>query len=215
MWQPQEFQAVPWLPGSRRQGKRTPPYAAARDYRRRAWCSRIGARSAQGSIPNWTPRSLSREQNCLGTQPAVPRVVEKESYFITALLPPPPTLTPAYLARTWSLEPSLRVIHVVERVAAGLALLLLAPFGAVVAIIIYFLSRSTPLVRHTRVGWRGAPLPMLKFRTMWSSGEASGRLLAIENVSGEIPSTKGAADTRVGSRFAAFCRRHSIDELPQ
>ena len=102
-----------------------------------------------------------------------------------------------------------------ERVAAGLALLLLAPFGAVVAIIIYFLSRSTPLVRHTRVGWRGAPLPMLKFRTMWSSGEVSGRLLAIENVSGEIPSTKGAADTRVGSRFAAFCRRHSIDELPQ
>ena len=102
-----------------------------------------------------------------------------------------------------------------ERVAAGLALLLLAPFGAVVAIMIYCLSRSTPLVRHTRVGWRGAPLPMLKFRTMWSSGEASGRLLAIENVSGEIPFTKGAGDTRVGSRFAAFCRRHSIDELPQ
>ena len=50
---------------------------------------------------------------------------------------------------------------------------------------------------------------------MWSSGEAAGRLLAIENVSGGIPSTKGAGDTRVGSRFAAFCRRYSIDELPQ
>jgi len=37
----------------------------------------------------------------------------------------------------------------------------------------------------------------------------------IEKVVEEMPKPKLAADPRVTSAFAAFCRRHSIDELPQ
>jgi lipopolysaccharide/colanic/teichoic acid biosynthesis glycosyltransferase len=94
-------------------------------------------------------------------------------------------------------------------------MLVLSPVAIVIAATIVVLSRRGPLVRHTRVGWRGVELPMLKFRTMWDDGEAPGHLFAIEDVSGTVPVTKTAGDSRVHSRFAAFCRRYSLDELPQ
>ncbi len=84
-----------------------------------------------------------------------------------------------------------------------------------IAIIVAVLSRRSPLVSHTRVGWRGAPLPVLKFRTMWTDSEPPRRLAVIEDVSGSVPAYKSAGDPRVTSRFAAFCRRFSVDELPQ
>lgn len=129
-------------------------------------------------------------------------------------------MTPAYPAKSFSITgPApgglLGVIYGVERVVAVGALLLLAPLALVIAIVIFTLSRRSPLVSHTRVGWRGAPLTMLKFRTMWTDGQVAGPLLAIENVSGSVPASKGLRDSRVTSRFAAFCRRYSLDELPQ
>jgi exopolysaccharide production protein ExoY len=58
-------------------------------------------------------------------------------------------------------------------------------------------------------------LPMLKFRTMWDAGIPPAGRFAVETVSGPVPTSKCSADPRVKSRFAAFCRRHSLDELPQ
>jgi lipopolysaccharide/colanic/teichoic acid biosynthesis glycosyltransferase len=74
------------------------------------------------------------------------------------------------------------------------------------------LSRRNPLIRHRRVGWQRRPLAMLKFRTMWDDSP-SGARWTIEEVSGFVPEKIG--DARVNGRFAAFCRRHSLDELPQ
>jgi exopolysaccharide production protein ExoY len=129
-------------------------------------------------------------------------------------------MTPAYPAKTFSISgPApgglLGVVYGMERVIAVAALLLLSPLALIIALAIFALSRRSPLVSHTRVGWRGAPLPMLKFRTMWTNGQLPGPLLAIENVSGSVPASKGVQDSRVTSRFAAFCRRYSLDELPQ
>jgi exopolysaccharide production protein ExoY len=56
---------------------------------------------------------------------------------------------------------------------------------------------------------------MLKFRTMWDTESRMAGRFAIENVSGFVPTLKCSVDPRVTSRFAAFCRRHSLDELPQ
>jgi len=56
---------------------------------------------------------------------------------------------------------------------------------------------------------------MLKFRTMWDPAIVRAQRFTIESVSGFVPASKLAADDRVKSRFAAFCRRHSLDELPQ
>jgi exopolysaccharide production protein ExoY len=105
--------------------------------------------------------------------------------------------------------------HGIERVAASLALVILAPVALVIAITIALLSRRNPLIRHKRVGWRGQPLSMLKFRTMWTAGRDARGRFAIERVSGPVPASKHSSDSRVSSRFAAFCRRHSLDEIPQ
>ena len=105
--------------------------------------------------------------------------------------------------RTVSLP--LRTIYMFEPVAAAAALVLLLPVLIVVATAITALARRSPLIRHTRVGWRGETLAMLKFRTMWG---------ACESVDCD-PTVKLADDPRITSRFAAWCRRTSIDELPQ
>lgn len=91
----------------------------------------------------------------------------------------------------------------------------LFPVAIVIAVTIVILSRRCPLVRHARAGWHGAELPMLKFRTMWGDDGKRGSLFAIEDVSGAVPVAKTSRDARVRSRFAAFCRRYSLDELPQ
>jgi exopolysaccharide production protein ExoY len=99
----------------------------------------------------------------------------------------------------------LRNIYMFEPVAAAVALALLLPVLIVVAAAITALSRRSPLIRHTRVGWQGETLAMWKFRTMWGADEAVDC----------DPTIKLADDPRVTSRFAAWCRRTSVDELPQ
>jgi len=129
-------------------------------------------------------------------------------------------LTPSSTAGTYSLTApkpgyGLRVLCGVERAIAVLALAALIPFMPGIALIIFVLSRRGPLVRHQRAGWRGVPLAMLKLRTMWNGQQRIGPFRWIEDVSGSIDEAKSANDPRVTSRFAAVCRRHSLDELPQ
>lgn len=105
--------------------------------------------------------------------------------------------------------------YAIERFAAALLLILLSPLLLLLVIAIAVLSRSGPFVRHARVGWRGESLRMLKFRTMWGGEAAVGRFQFIEDVCGPPMGDKRAEDARVTSRFAAVCRRYSLDELPQ
>lgn len=101
-----------------------------------------------------------------------------------------------------------------ERLAALLLLLVTLPVVAACALVLWRRSGRTPLIAHRRVGWRGAPLWMLKLRTM--EGESRGRPGWIEPIDDDRgPERKSAEDARVASPFARFCRRHSIDELPQ
>ncbi|MCU1259213.1 MAG: sugar transferase [Bryobacterales bacterium] len=106
-------------------------------------------------------------------------------------------------------------IYRVEPIVASFALVATLPVTLAVGITIALLSRRSPLIRHTRVGWRGAPLGMLKFRTMWNSDMPRARALLIEDVADAVPHSKVKRDPRVRSRFAALCRRYSLDELPQ
>jgi exopolysaccharide production protein ExoY len=96
-----------------------------------------------------------------------------------------------------------------------MALIILMPFLAAIAAATIAISRRNPFIRHNRVGWRGTPLRMLKFRTMWAEDDTPAAFFLIEDVSGVVPAMKFNGDARVKSRFAAFCRRHSLDELPQ
>ncbi len=105
-----------------------------------------------------------------------------------------------------------------ERVGAVVLAAILSPLVAGCALAVGVLSRRSPLIAHRRVGWRGQPLWMLKLRTMWSRQDAgAGRGFRwIEYIDDEAgPQSKHACDPRVTSRLARFCRRHSIDEIPQ
>jgi exopolysaccharide production protein ExoY len=109
----------------------------------------------------------------------------------------------------------LRWIYRVEPVVATIALAILFPVAVVIGTVIAVLSGRSPLIRHTRVGQRGLPLPMLKFRTMWEVGRPRNYSSLVEDVSGSVPESKKDADPRVVSSFAALCRRYSLDEIPQ
>jgi len=105
-----------------------------------------------------------------------------------------------------------------ERIAAAALLVMLSPVLAVTGIVIWLLSRRPPLVAHARVGQGGAPIWVLKFRSMWSRSAVRGGRPAgfVERLKTEpVPELKNPMDPRITSPFAAFCRKFSIDELPQ
>jgi lipopolysaccharide/colanic/teichoic acid biosynthesis glycosyltransferase len=105
-----------------------------------------------------------------------------------------------------------------ERVFALLIFVTLLPFLIVAGVVVVLLSRRCPLVAHARVGRNGKSIRVLKLRTMWSGAASQpgpSRYL-IEHLRREpVLDVKKSDDPRVTSAFAAFCRRYSIDELPQ
>ena len=108
-----------------------------------------------------------------------------------------------------------QAVGICERLASVGLFAVVSPVLAVSAVAISLLSRRTPLIAHRRVGWRGSTLWMLKLRTMWDR-ESSGCAGWIEYIDDEAgPQSKQEGDPRVANSFARFCRRHSIDELPQ
>jgi exopolysaccharide production protein ExoY len=111
--------------------------------------------------------------------------------------------------------PRWHAVELCERAAAVLLLAASAPLWIPCAVALAAFSGRSPLIAHRRVGWRGETLWMMKLRTMWGRGRDESRAW-VEYVADEAgPEQKQAADPRVGNRFAHFCRRHSIDEVPQ
>jgi exopolysaccharide production protein ExoY len=127
-----------------------------------------------------------------------------------------PVLQPAATETDWTWQ----ALFACERAAAIIVLLLALPLLAACALALWIISGCSPLIAHRRVGWRGAPLWMFKLRTMrGGKGGREGndrRPAWIEHIDDDRgPELKSASDSRVCGRFARFCRRHSIDELPQ
>ena len=107
--------------------------------------------------------------------------------------------------------------EIVERCAGAFMLAIATPLVAMAAVAIVTLSRRSPLVAHLRVGKDRKPLWIWKLRTMWGTGEADPlKFDWIEYVIADpVEGGKDPFDPRVRSPFASFCRRHSLDELPQ
>jgi lipopolysaccharide/colanic/teichoic acid biosynthesis glycosyltransferase len=110
-----------------------------------------------------------------------------------------------------------KAIGAVERLLALVLLAVALPGLMVVACITMALSRRSPLIAHRRVGHGGRDIWVLKLRTMWHPSRRPYCLSPfVEEVVDEFASdVKSQADSRVTSRFAAFCRKFSIDECPQ
>jgi exopolysaccharide production protein ExoY len=107
-------------------------------------------------------------------------------------------------------SPAWAAVDIGERLAAGILLGALLPLLATVGIVIWCLSRRPPLVA-------GATLWVLKFRSMWPNSAAGPwKKGLVERLKAEpVPELKRPKDPRITSPFAAFCRKFSIDELPQ
>lgn len=96
---------------------------------------------------------------------------------------------------------------------ASVGLVLLAPFLAIIAIVVKMQDRGPVFFRQIRIGKNGEPFEMLKFRSMVVDAEARKAAL-MELNEGHGGLFKLTADPRV-TRFGQLLRDWSIDELPQ
>jgi undecaprenyl-phosphate galactose phosphotransferase/putative colanic acid biosynthesis UDP-glucose lipid carrier transferase len=100
---------------------------------------------------------------------------------------------------SWSERAAKRAVDIT---VAGIALPLLAPFLGMVALGVLITSGRPILFRQNRRGFAGRTFEILKFRTM----------RVMEN--GAVVRQAERHDPRV-TKFGAFLRKHSLDELPQ
>ncbi len=102
---------------------------------------------------------------------------------------------------------------VFDRLAAGLAVIVLAPLFAVIAVLIRLDDRGPVFFTQTRVGRDGQTFRLFKFRTMVVDAEQLRlELEALNEGAGVLfKMRKDPRVTKVGARL----RRWSLDELPQ
>jgi exopolysaccharide biosynthesis polyprenyl glycosylphosphotransferase len=111
------------------------------------------------------------------------------------------------------LGPAHVVKNAVDRVLAGVMLLLLAPVLLVLTVAIKRDSPGPAIFRQDRVGRDGRHFTMLKFRTMKVGSVEEAQRLAVLNESDGVL-FKVRLDPRI-TRLGSFLRRYSLDELPQ
>lgn len=96
---------------------------------------------------------------------------------------------------------------------ATAALIAMAPLMAIIALAVRLDSKGPVLFRQVRAGRDGIPFEMLKFRSMVPEAEElKGQLVHLNEARNGM--FKIAADPRV-TRVGRFCRKTSLDELPQ
>ncbi len=89
-----------------------------------------------------------------------------------------------------------------DRFSALVALLILSPFFLGLALWIKLDSSGLVFYRQQRIGLKGIPFFLLKFRTMRPASDREGLL------------TVGSQDSRI-TRAGYWLRKYKIDELPQ
>ncbi len=88
----------------------------------------------------------------------------------------------------------------IDLIGASVALIVLSPVLAIVALLVRLRMGTPVLFRQLRPGRDGRPFEMVKFRTMTDARDASGAPLP---------------DDQRLTAFGRFLRRSSLDELPE
>ena len=84
-----------------------------------------------------------------------------------------------------------------------LALIILSPVFLVVAIMLLWQGDGSVFFKQKRIGYKGKPFNILKFRTMRADSESNGEP--------QLAKTNDERLTKIGK----FLREHHLDELPQ
>jgi exopolysaccharide biosynthesis polyprenyl glycosylphosphotransferase len=100
-------------------------------------------------------------------------------------------------------EAEKNIKHLLDKLISVVVLLLLSPLYAYLALRIKRDSPGPVLIRQERIGYRGKPFRMYKFRTMNQDAERNGPLLS-----------SGTDDPRI-TAYGRFMRKYRLDELPQ
>lgn len=96
--------------------------------------------------------------------------------------------------------------HVLDWIVAALALILLMPALVAIATAVRIDSAGPALFRQQRIGYRGLPFTVYKFRTM--------RTASVEESDARNAAMTQNNDARI-TRLGAWLRKSRIDELPQ
>ncbi len=102
----------------------------------------------------------------------------------------------------------------IDRTAAALGLLVLAPVLLTVAAIVALQDRGPVFYKQVRIGEGGRPFAMLKFRSMHVDAEQRLHEVQELNVHPDGVHIAIVNDPRV-TRVGRYLRRYSLDELPQ
>lgn len=139
--------------------------------------------------------------------------------------PSHPTLYPDLSASSHDDGAFRTIKRITDVVGSGFGLLILLPVLLAIALAIKLSSKGPVLFRQQRVGQYGAPFLFLKFRSMYVDNDCGVHreyVKALIKGKAERKSAGGknqsiyklTRDSRV-TRFGAFLRRTSLDELPQ
>jgi exopolysaccharide biosynthesis polyprenyl glycosylphosphotransferase len=101
----------------------------------------------------------------------------------------------------------------VDRAAAGIALLFLSPLFLLIAALIRLDSRGPGFFRQTRIGRDGKPFTCWKFRSMHTDAEE--RLAELQHANEHDGTLFKIRDDPRVTRVGRFLRKYSLDELPQ
>ena len=104
--------------------------------------------------------------------------------------------------------------RVMDIVLSMLALIVLIVPMAIVALLIRLESPGAAIFVHNRIGKNGKPLPLLKFRSMYTNAEEMINNFTPEQKAEWEENFKLDNDPRI-TKMGHFLRRTSIDELPQ
>jgi lipopolysaccharide/colanic/teichoic acid biosynthesis glycosyltransferase len=84
-----------------------------------------------------------------------------------------------------------------------IAITILSPVYLITAIIVYSTSKGPIFYKQERIGYKGKPFYMHKFRSMYTDAESNGPMLS-----------SGDKDPRI-TPFGRFMRKVRLDEIPQ
>ena len=95
------------------------------------------------------------------------------------------------------------VKRIFDLICSFLALIILSPVFLVVSIVLLCQGDGSVFFRQERIGYKGRPFNILKFRTMRVDSESNGE-----------PRLATVNDERL-TKVGKFLREHHLDELPQ